>query len=182
MKRITITAFTIIAALLMASCATAQAEQEPAPREPVEFKYVCDWNQHTEPSIIEKIAENVQKAQQEAQEAEQEPVYEEYDYEADYYYEEPYSASYSGDGFMQAGVREGVDSATETWYSSNQAYHYRTSEWSTDDEGYYRTDDGYYVVASNDYPEGTVINTSKGEAKVLDDGTESGNVDFYVAW
>ena len=182
MKRSTIASLTIIAILLMASCATAQAEQKPEPKEPVEFAYICDWNQHTEPSIIEQIAEDVQKAQQEAQEAAQEPEWEEYDYGAEYYEEEAYSASYSGDGFMQAGVRAGVDSATETWYSSNQAYHSRTSEWSTDDEGYYKTDDGYYVVASNDYPEGSIINTSKGEAKVLDSGTDSGNVDFYVAW
>lgn len=162
----------VIVALFAASCATAQAE----PVEPVEFACVCDL---AEPSVTEQAAK---ESQQEPQEAVQEVEFDEYDYGADYYYEEPYSASYSGDGFMQSGVRAGVDSATETWYSSNVAYHYRTSEWSADEEGYYKTDDGYYVVASNDYPEGSIINTSKGEAKVLDSGTDSGNVDFYVAW
>ena len=29
---------------------------------------------------------------------------------------------------------------------------------------------------------GDVVNTSKGEAKVYDDGTESGNIDMYVNW
>ena len=119
------------------------------------------------------------------EEAVEEEYYEEEYYEP-YYEEEYYDYGYSGggssDGFMQAGVRDGVDSDTETWYSSNQAYHYRTSEWSPDDEGYYRDSNGYYVVASSDYPEGTVIETSKGEAIVLDDGTSSGNVDFYVNW
>lgn len=102
-----------------------------------------------------------------------EPCYEEA------YYEPSYDSS---DGFMQQGVRPGVDSATETWYPESAGRHYRTDEWHTDDEGYYRDADGYYVVASDDYPEGTVINTSKGEARVLDSGTYPGNVDFYVNW
>ena len=103
----------------------------------------------------------------------------------EYYEEECYEYSYSyyeSDGFMRDGVRAGVDSVTETWYPERAGRHYRTDEWHMDDEGYYRTAEGYYVVASNDYPEGTVINTSKGEAQVLDDGTYSGNVDFYVGW
>lgn len=103
-------------------------------------------------------------------------------YVGDYYEPAYYESDYSGDGFMQEGVRAGVDSDTETWYSSNVAYHYRTSEWTPDDEGYYRDADGYYVVASDDYPEGTVVTTSKGEAKVYDSGTDSGNIDMYVAW
>ena len=115
--------------------------------------------------------EALEQAQAEA-EAEAEAVY----------YEEYYGSYYESDGFMQDGIRAGVDSDTETWYSSNVAYHYRTSEWSTDDEGYYRDSDRYYVVASDDYAEGSVIETSKGQAKVYDSGTDSGNVDFYVDW
>ena len=121
------------------------------------------------------------------QEATEEPAEDEYyeEYYDEYYYEPVYygSTSYdSSDGFMQQGVREGVDSETETWYSSNQLYHYRTGEWHTDDEGYYRDDDGYYVVASDDYAQGDVINTSKGEARVYDSGAAPGNTDFYVDW
>ena len=187
MKRITITALAIISALLMASCATAAAEQAPEPKEEIEFTYVCDWNHHTEPSIIEQIAADIQARQEEeaAREAEaaaEAALEEEWYEESQEWYSEPYSGSGSSDGFMQEGVRAGVDSDTETWYSSNAAYHYRTSEWSPDDEGYYRDSDGYYVVASNDYAEGTVVNTSKGEAKVYDSGTDSGNIDMYVNW
>lgn len=89
---------------------------------------------------------------------------------------------YSPDGFASQGVRSGVASDTETWYSSQDRYHKDTAEWSVDEEGYYRDAEGYYVVASDDFPEGTVIETSKGQARVLDDGTDGGNVDFYVSW
>ena len=187
MKRITITALAIVSVLLMASCATAAAEQAPEPTEEIEFAYVCDWNQHTDPSIVEQIAADVEQREAERIAAEEQAAAEaaaaeEAAYWEAYYAEQSYSTSYSGDGFMQEGVRSGVDSATETWYSSNAAYHYRTSEWSPDDEGYYRDSDGYYVVASNDYPEGSVVTTSKGEAKVYDSGTDSGNIDMYVNW
>ena len=167
----------LIIALAVVMCLTgcaAQQEEQPS------FRAVNDIPIPVTARIV-GAAESVTVEEQEAQEeAYEEEYYEEY--YGDEYYEEYYEPSYSGDGFMQDGVRPGVDSDTETWYSSNQAYHYRTSEWSTDEEGYYKTDEGYYVVASSDYPEGTVINTSKGEAIVLDDGTDSGNVDFYVAW
>ena len=66
----------------------------------------------------------------------------------------------------------------ETWYSSNQLYHYRTSEWTADSEGFYRDSQGRYVVASNNYPNGTEIETSKGKAIVEDKGCNG--VDFYV--
>ena len=89
---------------------------------------------------------------------------------------------YSPDGFASQGVRSGVASDTETWYSSQDRRHEDTAQWAADEEGYYRDADGYYVVASDDFPEGTVIETSKGEARVLDSGTDSGNVDFYVSW
>ena len=71
---------------------------------------------------------------------------------------------------------------TETAYSSNVLYHYRTSEWTPDEYGFYRTSDGYYVVASNEYEQGTVIETSRGEAMVLDGGCAEGYIDFYTNW
>ena len=119
---------------------------------------------------------------EEVAECYEEPYSEYADYSEDY--SEPYygGGSYESDGFKQQGIRGGVDSETETWYSSESRYHKDTAQWSTDSEGYYRDSDGYYVVSSNDYEYGTVITTSKGEARVLDDGTDSGNVDFYVAW
>lgn len=85
------------------------------------------------------------------------------------------------DGFADQGVRE-FNGRTETYYSSNVAYHYRTPEWSVDDEGYYRDDQGRYVVAASDVPEGSEIQTSKGIGIVLDSGPDGGVTDFYVAF
>ena len=70
----------------------------------------------------------------------------------------------------------------ETYYSSKVLYHYKTPKWVLDDEGCWRTKSGYYVVASEDYPEGTIIKISKGLAKVLDCGCPKGVVDVYVNW
>ena len=71
---------------------------------------------------------------------------------------------------------------TETAYSSNVLYHYRTSEWTPDEFGFYRTDDGLYVVGSDDYEMGSVIETSRGPALVADCGGDPGITDFYVNW
>ena len=106
-----------------------------------------------------------------------------------YYYEPTYYApTYSGvsgdpDGLNSfVGIIDGVNGTRETAYSSNVLYHYRTSEWTPDEYGFYRTDDGYYVVASSDYEQGTIIETTRGEAMVLDSGCDSGIVDFYCDW
>lgn len=82
---------------------------------------------------------------------------------------------------MQGGVNE-HDGRTETWYSSNVLYHYRTSEWTLDSEGFYRDADGYYVVAASDMEQGTVFEGSKGECKVYDCGCADGVTDYYVNW
>ena len=175
-----------ICAVFLTGCATKIVTEQtdlPTAKYDSTFLAVSDVD---EPTRIEQIAIDVQatEAKAEQEEAAAEDEWMETYVDEDYTWMESYesSYSYSGDGFMQEGVRAGVDSDTETWYSSNQAYHYRTSEWSPDDEGYYRDSDGYYVVASNDYPEGSVVTTSKGEAKVYDSGTDSGNIDMYVAW
>lgn len=88
----------------------------------------------------------------------------------------------NGSGLTQSGGVNYWNGTRETWYSSNTLYHYRTSEWTPDESGFYRTSEGYYVVASSDYPQGTVIETSQGQAQVLDSGCASGTVDFYVNW
>lgn len=82
---------------------------------------------------------------------------------------------------MQGGVNE-HDGRTETWYSSNVLYHYRTNEWTLDEEGFYRDADGYYVVAASDMEQGTVFEGSKGECKVYDCGCAEGVTDYYVNW
>lgn len=94
-------------------------------------------------------------------------------------------------GFGVSGDPDGLNSfvgvvewngRTETAYSSNVLYHYRTSEWTPDEFGFYRTDDGLYVVGSDDYEMGSVIETSRGPALVADCGGDPGITDFYVNW
>lgn len=68
-----------------------------------------------------------------------------------------------------------------TWYSSNDLYHYRTQEWNAGEDGIYRDSEGYVVVASSDYPQGTVIEgTPFGDVKVYDSGCASGTLDVYT--
>ena len=74
------------------------------------------------------------------------------------------------------------DGRTETYYSSNVLYHYRTPEWTLDDEGFWRTEEGYYVVAASDMEQGTVFQGSKGECIVLDCGCADGITDYYTNW
>ena len=84
----------------------------------------------------------------------------------------------SGADFKTQGVVD-YNGRSETWYSSNVLRHYRTDEWTADEQGFYRTDEGYYVVASDAYEQGTVIETSRGLAQVLDSGCGE-NIDFYT--
>ena len=183
MKRIII-ALTICA-LLLTGCATKiVTEQAELPTAKYDSAFLA-VNDVDGPSIVERIAADVEKREAErkaAEEAEQAAAAEFETYaDEDYVWVENYTSSYSGDGFQQEGVRY-HDGRTETWYSSSALYHYRTSEWSVDDEGYYRDSDGYYVVAASDVPEGTVIDGTKGECKVYDSGCDDGVTDYYVAW
>lgn len=74
------------------------------------------------------------------------------------------------------------DGRTETYYSSNVLYHYRTPEWTLDSEGFWRDADGYYVVAASDMEQGATFTGSKGECKVYDCGCDDGVTDYYVGW
>lgn len=87
----------------------------------------------------------------------------------------------SGGLTMQSGVNY-HDGRIETYYSSNVAYHYRTSEWTVDNEGFYRDNDGNYVVAASDKNEGDTYQGSKGQVKVYDGGCDAGVTDYYTAW
>ena len=80
------------------------------------------------------------------------------------------------DGVYEFGGR------TETYYSSNVLRHCRIGEWTADEQGFYRTEEGYYVVAASDYEQGELIETSMGTAQVLDSGCDAGITDFYVCW
>lgn len=105
-----------------------------------------------------------------------------------YYYEPTYYApTYSGvqgnpDGLNSfVGVIE-YDGRRETAYSSNVLYHYRTSEWTADEQGFYHDSEGRYVVAASDMEQGTVFQGSMGECIVLDSGCDAGVTDYYTNW
>ena len=108
-----------------------------------------------------------------------EPVYEQAYYEPEYYEPTYYAPS---DGLTAEGGVNYHDGRMETYYSSNVLVHQDIGEWSTDDEGFYRTDEGYYVVAASDMEQGTVFEGSKGECVVLDSGCADGVTDYYTNW
>lgn len=92
-----------------------------------------------------------------------------------------YNAPSSGSGNFQADGVWYDENYRYTWYSSNAAYHYRTPEWTAGSDGVYRDSEGYVVVASSDYAQGTVIeNTPFGAVKVYDTGCASGTLDIYT--
>lgn len=139
-------------------------------------------------AIEQRVAEIIEQYEAEQAAAEQAALEAEQQAWTEYYEPTYYAPTYSGvsgdpDGLNSfVGIIDGVNGTRETAYSSNVLYHYRTSEWTPDEYGFYRTDDGYYVVASSDYEQGTVIETTRGEAMVLDSGCDSGIVDFYCNW
>lgn len=94
---------------------------------------------------------------------------------ADEWEEQPQTIN-AYDGIYQYGDR------LETYYSSEVAYHWQTPEWWLDEQGFWRTPDGYYVVAASDFEQGELIETSMGTAQVLDCGCDYGITDFYTAW
>ena len=133
-------------------------------------------------AINERVAAIV--AEYEAEQAALEVEAQQYaNFDTTYYQPSYYGVSGDPDGLNSfVGIIDGVNGTRETAYSSQVLYHYRTSEWTPDEYGFYRTDEGYYVVASSDYEQGTIIETTRGEAMVLDSGCDSGIVDFYTDW
>lgn len=49
-------------------------------------------------------------------------------------------------------------------------------------DGTIRDENNYIVVASSDYPKGTIVETSLGTGKVYDTGCDSGIIDIYTDW
>ena len=133
-------------------------------------------------AINERVAAIV--AEYEAEQAALEVEAQQYaNFDTTYYQPSYYGVSGDPDGLNSfVGIIDGVNGTRETAYSSQVLYHYRTSEWTPDEYGFYRTDEGYYVVASSDYEQGTIIETTRGEAMVLDSGCDSGIVDLYTDW
>ena len=136
--------------------------------------------------LVEELQQQQNEESQEPQESienidSQQDVYENnYDYN-NYSYDNV-NINNNGSGLTQQSGVNYYDGRTETYYSSNVLYHYRTSEWTVDNEGFYRTNEGYYVVAASDMPQGTTFEGSKGTCIVLDSGCNAGVTDYYVNW
>ena len=69
---------------------------------------------------------------------------------------------------------------TETYYSQKVLLNIPGRHIASD--GTIRDKDGYIVLASDDYPKGTVVETSLGAGKVYDSGSGKGNIDLYTDW
>lgn len=89
------------------------------------------------------------------------------------------ASGYSGGSFAAQGVIY-WNGMRYTYYSSRVLYHYRTPEWTAGADGIYRDSSGYIIVASNDYSQGSVVQTPFGSGKVYDCGCPSGTIDVYV--
>ncbi len=192
MKR-TITALLIITAILcaatLAACAQATASQEPE-KPATEFHYVHDWAEPKVPSGMVRIkAEMDARAAEAAQEA---AVATEAAPEPDYWegtaYSGPYDPELNNNPAYIGGNPNGLNSfdgvyeyngKTETFYASHAVY---DDQLWVDDDGFFRDDQGRYVVASEDYAQGTEIEISQGKAVVMDGGCEPGTVDVHTTW
>ena len=74
---------------------------------------------------------------------------------------------------------------TETWYSqkTRPGRGLKIPGRHVDqNDGTVRDGDGYICVSSDDYDEGTVVQTSLGTGKVYDSGSGKGNIDIYTNW
>ena len=161
---------TVALCLTLTGCAHAQASTDES------FKEVKDFPEPKQEIVQQSEQEPISAPiLEEVEQAPTETVTEPYT--------EPQTAEYipSDELTMQGGVNQ-HNGRLETWYSSNVLYHNQTSSWTVDDEGFYRTDEGYYVVAASDMEQGTVFEGSKGECIVLDSGCDSGITDYYVSW
>ena len=99
-------------------------------------------------------------------------------------WEVSYDPAYNTDGPTRE-MPGYYDGYIETYYSSNVLHHYKTDEWTVDEEGFYRDDEGRYIIGvdeSEGLPIGTVVETGKGEAVVMDYGSGMKVHDFYTNW
>lgn len=122
-----------------------------------------------------------QQAVWEAEQAYYEPVYYDYAPSSGIYYAE-YSDAYNEDGPSHT-MPGWYDGYLETYYSDTVARHYMSDQWQVDDEGFYRDQDGRYIIGvdiAEGIELGSVVDTGKGEAIVMDYGSGAHVHDFYV--
>ena len=82
-------------------------------------------------------------------------------------------------GFKSQGVIN-ANGYRYTWYSSNDAYHKNTSQWTAGADGIYRDSNGYVVVASSSHKQGDTVPTPFGTGVVRDSGCAKGTIDIYT--
>ena len=113
-----------------------------------------------------------------------EQVYAEYQeapYQGAYYAE--YDPMYNENGPTRE-MPGWYDGYLETYYSDTVARHYMSDQWNVDDEGFYRDQDGRYIIGvdiSEGIELGTEVETGKGLAVVMDYGSGAHVHDFYVS-
>lgn len=122
---------------------------------------------------FKKLEKNVENARAEAEAIAAQEA-------ASYSYSDNSGGSYSGGNSFESQGVVYSGGTRYTYYSSNVLYHYRTGEWNAGNDGFYRDDNGYLVVASSDHSQGSVVNTPWGPGKVYDSGCASGTIDMYT--
>ena len=174
---------TLMLTTTLAGCVMASASEQSARKPATEFTWVSDYYyQSPDPQGATRILAEIEA--REAEKASDAEIAAAMENEAIYYeptYYEPSQSVVRGnpdglnsfDGVYEYGGR------TETFYSTHAVY---DSQLTVDEQGFWRDDQGRYVVASSDYGEGTEIEISQGKAVVMDSGPESGVVDVHTAW
>lgn len=152
------------------------------------IKQLKEFSTENKNDIVGAVEETIEPPTEETVEQSTEENYYNYDYNnySDYYNTDYIDINWDGDtsnsGLTQQSGVNYYNDRTETYYSSNVLYHQNTDQWTVDNEGFYRTDEGYYVVAASDMPQGTTFEGSKGTCIVLDSGCAEGVTDYYVSW
>ena len=161
----------------------AQNKAEAMTVEPIFAAGLTDMAAPPPPVIEERVEEEEEVVEEELVE---EVVEEEYYEEEPYEEVELYSASYDGsaEDFRRDGIIYYGD-FSYTWYSQrvlpgNGLTALNNNGRHVDERGFVCDGDGYIAVASDDFPEGSVIDTPFGAGKVYDCGSGYGNIDIYV--
>ena len=185
MKRNTAIITALLACLLLAGCATAKADQPTSTAfdevsDKVDHELIVKHEAVKRERAMAAYADRVaarEAAEAVAREAEET------------LYEEPYYEPYAGDqsvGYM--GNPDGLNNfdgtfehegREETFYSGDNAI-YR-DQLRVDDQGFYRTEEGYYAVAASDKEKGETFEGSQGTCYVIDGGNEPGCTDYAVS-
>lgn len=183
MRKSTYEKVVLFVALICASTALTIHMQRPEPKicEDINIKWVIEnvanETTHNASQLVDVMNQKIEERRIAEEEAARKAAEEEAAAQRRQNDSQP-----NGGGLTRSGGVNWHNGRKETWYSSQAAYHYRTPEWWVDGEGFYRTSEGYYVVACSDMAQGTIFQGSKGACQVLDSGCAAGVTDYYVNW